>query len=186
MASIQKRGKTYQYTVSHTESGKQTIHRKGGFRTKHEAVLAAAEVETNLEKGLNTLSKRIPFSEYFKNWVELYKKQRISPVTLEHYKYSLKAINEYFSFNAIQNINRQDYQMFLNQLGEGKAKETVAKINGHIKACVQDAIEDQIIQIDFTRKTDLHWTVQAKRSSEKHLNYEEFERLVFAIRENLI
>lgn len=52
--------------------------------------------------------------------------------------------------------------MFLNWLGKNKAKETVSKINGHVKACVKDAIEEQIIQINFTRKTEITWTVQAK------------------------
>lgn len=185
MASIQKRGKTYQYTVSHTVLGNQKIYRKGGFRTKKEAVVAATELEANLSKGVNPSTHKISFKEYFSNWSKLYKKPRVSPVTFAHYEYSLKAICTYFQFSAIQDINRQDYQMFLNQLGEGKAKETVAKIHGHIKACVLDAIEDQVIQIDFTRKTDLHWTVQEKRSSEKHLSYKEFEKLVSAIRKNL-
>ncbi|GIN41166.1 site-specific integrase [Heyndrickxia oleronia] len=46
---------------------------------------------------------------------------------------------------------------------------------------MKDAIEDQIIQIDFTRKTELTWTVQAKRSMEKHLSYKESERLLQSI-----
>lgn len=50
---------------------------------------------------------------------------------------------------------------------------------------MQDSIEDQVIQIDFTRKTVLHWPVPAKIPSEKHLNYKEFRMLIFAIRENL-
>jgi len=37
MASIQKRGKTYQFTVSHMVNGKSKPIRKGGFRTKKEA-----------------------------------------------------------------------------------------------------------------------------------------------------
>lgn len=45
MASIQKRGKTYQFTVSHMVNGKSKPIRKGGFRTKKEAQIAAAEIE---------------------------------------------------------------------------------------------------------------------------------------------
>lgn len=51
-------------------------------------------------------------------------------------------IKEYFSTKAIQDIKRQDYQKFLNWLGSNKAKETVAKVHGHIKSCVKDAMED--------------------------------------------
>ncbi|NYV68154.1 site-specific integrase [Bacillus sp. Gen3] len=185
MASIVKRGKTYQYTVSRTINGKYSPIRKGGFRTKKEAQIAAAEVEAQLAKGLMPVLKKVPLDEYFENWITLYKEPKVSRVTLEHYKYSLKAVKDYFYDKPIQDIKRQDYQMFLNWLGNGKAKETVAKINGHIKSCVKDAIEDQIIQIDFTRKTELTWTVQAKKSTEKHLSFEESERLLQSIWNNL-
>ena len=185
MASIQKRGKTYQYTVSHTVNGKTKLYRKGGFRTKKEAQIVAAEVEAKLAKGIIPTLQKIPFNEYFKNWIKLYKKPRVSSVTLQHYKYSLKYLERYFQNKVIQDISRQDYQLFLNWLGEGKAKETVAKINGHIKACVKDAIEDQIIHTDFTRKTELVWTVEAKRATDKHLNFEESKMLINSIWENI-
>lgn len=185
MASIQKRGKTYQYTVSHSIGGENKLIRKGGFRTKQEAKIAAAEVEAQLGKGIIPVNKKTALNSYFESWINIYKKPRISAVTLEHYKYSLQAVNKFFKNKPIQDIRRQDYQMFLNWLGEGKAKETVAKINGHIKACVKDAIEDQLIQIDFTRKTELNWTVQPKRSSEKHLNYVESAKLIQSIWNNL-
>lgn len=181
MASITKRGNTYQYTVSRMINGESKPIRKGGFRTKKEAQVAAAEIETSLAKGLIPVLKKIPFDEYFENWIKLYKEPKISRVTLEHYMYSLKSVKDYFQHKPIQDIRRQDYQLFLNCLGKNKAKETVAKINGHIKACVKDAIEDQIIPIDFTRKTELTWTIQAKKSKEKHLSYHEGERLLKCI-----
>lgn len=176
MASIQKRGKTYQYTVSHIVNGKQKPIRKGGFRTKKEAQIAAAEVEAQLAKGLNPVMNKIPFDEYFEKWIGLYKAPKISSTTLKHYEYSLSAVKEYFPNTPIQNIIRHDYQKFLNWFGTDKAKETVAKVHGHIKSCVKDAMEEQLIQIDFTRKTQPTWTVQEK-SVEKHLNYHESERL---------
>ncbi|WP_343073148.1 Arm DNA-binding domain-containing protein [Salicibibacter cibarius] len=49
MASFQKRGKTWQYTIS----AKPKPIRKSGFRTKKEAQAAAAEVETEMRKGLH-------------------------------------------------------------------------------------------------------------------------------------
>ncbi|QDP39451.1 hypothetical protein FN924_04225 [Radiobacillus deserti] len=61
MASIQKRGNTYQYTVSRMENGKSKPIRKGGFRTKKEARLAAAEVELKLGKGTLPYLKPAPF-----------------------------------------------------------------------------------------------------------------------------
>jgi hypothetical protein len=73
MASIQKRGKTYQFTVSHMVNGVSKLIRKGGFKTKKEAQIAAAEIEANLAKGILPHLKQMPFDEYFEKWMTLYK-----------------------------------------------------------------------------------------------------------------
>ncbi len=161
--------------------GKSHPIRKGGFNTKKEAQIIAAEIEANLAKGIGATLKKIPFNEYFAGWIELYKKNKVSATTFEHYRYSVKAIETYFLNTTIQDIKRHDYQNFLNSLGKNKAKETVAKINGHIKACVKDAIEDQLIHIDFTRKATLIWENDSKTVEEKHLNFDESQKLFKAL-----
>lgn len=180
MASIQKRGKTYQFTVSHMVNGVSKLIRKGGFKTKKEAQIAAAEIEAQLSKGILPHLKPMPFDEYFEKWVNLYK-SNLTKTTKLHYDYTSKAIKEYFGGRPLQEIKRHDYQLFLNKFGADKARETVEKVNTHIRGCVQDAIEEQIIQNDFTRKAVLTWTNPAKKPEEKHLNYLETKRLRQAI-----
>ena len=63
MASFNKRGKTWQYQVSRMVNGKQKPIRKGGFRTKKEAEVAAMEVESSLRKGIAPSLKPQPFNE---------------------------------------------------------------------------------------------------------------------------
>ncbi|WP_200411756.1 tyrosine-type recombinase/integrase [Virgibacillus salexigens] len=172
MLSFQKRGKTWQYTIS----AKPKPIRKSGFRTKKEAQVAAAEMENKLNKGHPTQLKSIPFSEYFENWIGLYK-TNISETTLRHYQYSLTAVKRYFDNTPIQNITRQEYQKFINFFGGTRAKETVEKLNSHCRACVKDAVEDRLIPFDFTRKVNLTWTVKAKKREEKHLSYEDSKKL---------
>lgn len=169
MASIQKRGKTYQYTISRMVDGKQQPIRKGGFHTKKEAIIAASEMEANLNKGVIAHLKPASFDEYFNNWVKLYK-SNLAKATLKHYNYTYDRIKEFFNSTPLQ-ISTQDYQEFLNQLGANRSKETVEKVNGHIRACVLDAVDEQIIPRDFTRKGILKYTVNAKEESEKYLNY---------------
>ncbi|MBS4221861.1 tyrosine-type recombinase/integrase [Lederbergia citrea] len=187
MASIRKRvGKrrtSYEYTVSNMVNGESKPIKKGGFRTKKEAEIAAAEVEVQLAKGLApaTAARKIPFEQYFKEWIDIYKQPTVSPTTLNHYEYSLKAVKEHFSGIPIQSIKRPEYQKFLNWFGANKAKETVDKVHRHIRSCIQDAMEEQIIQIDFTRKTTPTWNVPAKKSIDKHLNFDESEQLLKAL-----
>ncbi|WP_099157570.1 tyrosine-type recombinase/integrase [Virgibacillus ndiopensis] len=183
---VGKKGTSYEFTVSNTVNGESKHIRKGGFRTKTEAKVAAAEMEAQLAKGMHPVIKKQPFDSYFKDWIELYKAPIVSPTTMKHYEYSLSAIIEYFSDTPIQNIKRHDYQKFLNWFGSNKAKETVAKVHGHIKSCVKDAIEEQLIQFDFTRKTTPTWTVPAKKSVEKHLNYEESRQLLQSIQRKAV
>ncbi|APA01879.1 MULTISPECIES: tyrosine-type recombinase/integrase [Bacillus] len=173
MASFLKRGKTWQYCVS----AKPKPIRKGGFTTKKEAMIAAAEVEAKLSKGIAPgVDITTPFDEYFERWVKLYR-SRLKGPTLSHYAYTLQEIRKYFGSMPIQKIKRHDYQEFLNNYGATKGQESVEKLHSHIKACVEDAIEEGIIKINFTRKAVKTWTVPAKKDEEKYLNYSDSIRL---------
>lgn len=101
MASFQKRGKTWQYTVSN----KGKLIRKGGFKTKREAQIAASEVEAELRKGVIPNLKPVPFTEYMEKWIKTFKTD-IAQNTLERYKTSLKTVQEYFGDKAIQEIKK--------------------------------------------------------------------------------
>ncbi|WP_306980238.1 Arm DNA-binding domain-containing protein [Alkalicoccobacillus murimartini] len=47
--------------------------RKGGFRTKKEALSAAAEIETQLRRGINPHLTLEPFDNYFESWYITYR-----------------------------------------------------------------------------------------------------------------
>lgn len=176
MASFTKRGKTWTYIVSRYTDGKYDPIRKGGFRTKKEAQVAAAEVEANLSKGIVPHLKPEPFNEYFKSWLELYK-TNIGKNTRERYINTLNTIDDEFGGKPIQDIKRKEYQQFLNEYGKTRSKETVRKLNTHIRACVKDAIDEGIISKDFTRKAVITG-LAPKKASEKHINYDESKLLL--------
>ncbi len=94
------------------------------------------------------------------------------------YYITLGEISESFAGRYINDITKREYQEFLNEFGATHAKETVRKLNTHIRACVQEAIEEGIIQFDFTRKAKLTGSVESKRPEEKHLNYVESQKLL--------
>lgn len=179
MASFIKRGKTWQFTVSRMVNGESKPIRKGGFATKKEAQVAAAEIESKLNKGINPIIKLEPFDIYFKNWVELYK-SNVAKATKVHYENTQKIVEEYFGSTPLQHIKKSDYQAFLNKYGKGKARETVKKVNAHIRACVREAVDEGIIQIDFTRKVTITGD-DGKKENEKHINYFDSKRLSKAL-----
>lgn len=180
MVSFQKRGKTWQYTISRVVNGKQKPIRKGGFATKKEAQIAAAEVEAKLRKGIIPHLTPEPFDKYFEEWLELYKTD-VAGNTRARYLNTLKTIREHFAGVPIQNITKRMYQKFLNEYGKTRTKDTVRKLNTHIRACVKDAIDEGIISVDFTRGAVISGAVPSKKAHEKHLNYFEAKRLMKAL-----
>lgn len=176
MAAINKRGKSWQYTISRYTNGKYDPIRKGGFRTKREAKIAADEVEHKLNTGQRINNEPIPFAKYFKDWFTLYKAD-VAKQTFSHYEDTLRYIKEYFGEERpIQKITRDEYQGFLNEHGGKYSKENTSKVHGHIKAAVEHAVEDEIIRINFTNKVKV--TGQAtKGKNEKYLEFEESEML---------
>ncbi|EPY07458.1 integrase (phage-related protein) [Paenibacillus alvei TS-15] len=183
MASFTKRGKTWQYTVSHMVNGKSKPIRKGGFATKKEAQVAAAEVETELSKGIVPQLKLVPFAEYFEAWVKLYKKG-VANNTYQRYLNTLQTLQEHFPGEPIQNITKRQYQKFLNGYGETRAKESTRKLNSQIRACVKDAVDEGVIRTDFTRGIVLTGKA-SKRPEEKHLSYFDSRRLLKELCNNL-
>lgn len=152
-------------------NGKSKPIRKGGFKTKKEAQVAAAEIETDLRKGFLPILTPIPFVEYFETWINLYKKD-IAESTLNSYNHSLKVVSEYFEDKTIQEITRNSYQDFLNEYGKNRTKMTTIKLNNQIRACVKDAVDDGYIRIDFTRNIVVTGN-KGKRPDEKYLDYKE-------------
>lgn len=175
MATFQKRGKTWQYTISRYVEGKYKPIRKGGYRTKGEAKVAADEIEYKLSKGQRIQNEPIPLVIYFEDWYMLYKTD-ITKQTLNHYKDTLRYIKEHFLDKPIQNIIRNDYQKFLNDYGEKYSKEVMDKVHGHIKAAVDHAVEDEVIRINFANKVKVTGK-PPKNREEKYLEFEESEKL---------
>lgn len=85
MAYIRKRGKGWQYTVNYINplTGERKPIAKGGFKTKKEAQLAAAELERQLAQGTYIKESLITFDEFSKEFIERYQatgKVKISTV----------------------------------------------------------------------------------------------------------
>lgn len=184
MASFQKRGKTWQYTISRMVNGKSSPIRKGGFNTKKEAAVAAAEVEANLQKGIIPHLRPEPFDDYFEEWLNLYK-TNIANNTLERYRNTLQTIRAHFGGIPIQNITKRAYQAFLNDYALTHARASTKKLNTHIRACIKDAIDEGLIHTDFTRKVSISGALPSKKPEDKYLNYFDSKRLMREIRKRL-
>ena len=164
------------------ENGKYKPIRKGGFRTKKEAAVAAAQIEANLVQGV-FIKKDIAFAQYFLEWFQTYKKD-VSEITLNSYKSAYNKILNHFKDTPLQKVTKRDYQNFLNELGEATAKETNKKLNGYIRTCIKEAIDEELIKKDFTQNVTVTGA-SGKKSSEKFIDYTSSQLLLKDLHDNI-
>lgn len=177
MASITKRGKTWQYSISRYIDGKPKHLRKGGFPTRKACTEAANLVADELRRGLTIKHTNIPLAVYFGEWLEIYHSHQ-HRTTYERYQNTHMNLVKYFGDKPLQSISKREYQRFLNEYSKGKSRATVRKLNTHVRDCIQEAIDEGYIRVDFTRKADLKIGRPAKRSEEKHISFQDSERLL--------
>lgn len=91
----------------------------------------------------------------------------------------------YFRDQPIQHINKRSYQAFLNEYGLTHARDTTAKLNTHVRACVKDAIDEDIIRTDFTQNAVITGNDETVRPAEKHLSYKESQLLMSEVYKRL-
>ena len=97
MASYRKRSNGWEYRINfYDATGKRKPKSKGGFRTKSEAIKAAAEMELKLQDAL-TVDEEITLHNYFKQWCEVYKRPSVSEVTFEAYINTQRKIKLFFN-----------------------------------------------------------------------------------------
>jgi integrase len=65
----------------------------------------------------------------------------------------------------------------MNDYMKTRSTLTCEKTNGIIRSCVQDAIDDQIIYSDFTRKVKISGTSKRKKSK-KYLSISDFQKVI--------
>ena len=182
MARYVKRGKTWQYEISNGAQGKI---RKGGFRTKNEAVAVASEIESKLKKGFYYSAKDGLLADYFLDWIEIYKKDKTSDATYFKYLNTHKNIQKYFSDCTLKSLNRISYQSYLNEFAKTHADTTVRQTNQHIRSSISLLIDEGVIQSDFTKGAIVKGKKPTQSESDKFLEFEEFQKLLVKIKEDI-
>lgn len=73
----------------------------------------------------------------------------------------------------------------MNEYSLTHTKESTRKLNSHIRASVKDAVDEEIIKVDFTRDAVISGNAPTKRPEEKHLKYFESKRLLIGVYKRL-
>jgi len=152
------------------------------FPNKKEAELAAAELEKKLHVGYDISSGDQYFSDYMKNWFEIYKKGKYTKGHEHNIELSVRLVEKYFPGVRMKDLNRDMYQKFINEISKNYATATVRKRHTYIKSCLKDAIQDGVIVKDPTYRVTIKGHKEEKAEELKYLNFEEAKMLITEIK----
>ena len=107
------------------------------------------------------------FSEYYDNWIKLYKEGAVRDVTLQKYKSVLSHIQNLAPDLNVSDVTRQSYQRLLNDYAKTHEKQTVTDFHHMVKPCLLDALDEGILLRDPTRRV----TVKGKPAGQKKIKY---------------
>lgn len=117
------------------------------------------------------------FHKYYKEWIELYKKDAVRHATLIKYELAHKHVKEFCPDLHLHQIDRKNYQLLLNKFAENHERETTLDFHHHLKPCLVDAYEDGIIRINPTRKAIIKGN-QKRKKKKKFLNMDKLQALL--------
>lgn len=129
------------------------------------------------------MTTTITLADYFYQWMETFKKPAISPVTYVKYQNTHSHIQKYFGNVQLNDLTRHSYQRTINAFARTHAKRTTAGFHKQIRASILDALEENILTSDFTRKAII--TGREKKSGKVMFHsYSEWQILIQHTGEN--
>lgn len=117
------------------------------------------------------------FSDYFNQWVKVYKVGAIREVTLSKYKMTLSWIKRLVPDLRLVDLNRTTYQHIINQYALYHERQTTMDFHHHLKGAILDAVDDGLVDRDPTRKAIIKGKTPRDKKP-KYLNQFELHTLV--------
>lgn len=116
---------------------------------------------------LNEIKTTDLFSDYYSQWVKVYKQGAIRKVTLDKYLMTQKWIGVLAPDLKLCDINRNTYQQIINEYAEYHEKQTTMDFHHQIKGAILDAVDEGLIDRDPTRKV----IIKGKTPTAKKIKY---------------
>lgn len=130
---------------------------------------------------LNDIEEMQLFSDYYKNWIDIYKKGAIRKATMDKYLQTQKWVEKLVPNLKISEINRSTYQELLNNYAEFHEKQTTLDFHHQIKGAILDAVDEGLIERDPTRKAIIKGKVPREKKI-KYLNQFQLHTLICSLR----
>jgi integrase len=149
LASFRKRSEKWEYRIKYTDpaTGKIKEKTKGGFKTKKEAQIEAAEVEKQVYLGQHNIiqSKEILVKEWLNQWLEVYGVQCEKSTFKTRKFFTENHLNASLGHYKLNQLTKIDYQKFINNLLQTYARKTVQTIHSIFCTAINKAVDLEMI-----------------------------------------
>lgn len=126
---------------------------------------------------LEDVNQETLFHEYYKQWIDVYKRGAIRDATMAKYLMTHKWVEKLVPNLKISELNRNVYQQLLNDYAKEHEKQTTLDFHHQLKGAVLDAVDEGLLVRDPTRKAIIKGkTPRAKKI--KYLNQFELHILI--------
>lgn len=123
------------------------------------------------------MTQKVKLHEYFFQWIQLYKKGAVRTVTYQKYEMTHRQLVKLAPHLYLTDITRLTYQQLLNDYAQTHERQTVMDFHRHVKSALMDALEDNLISRDPTRKATIKG-IQQRQHKVKFLNQHEIQSLL--------
>ena len=126
---------------------------------------------------LNDMNSTELFCEYYKQWIEVYKRDAIREATLAKYQMTHKWVEKLVPELKVSELTRNAYQQLLNDYAKEHERQTTLDFHHQLKGAILDAVDEGLIERDPTRKAIIKGkTPRVKKI--KYLNQFELHTLI--------
>ena len=117
------------------------------------------------------------FTEYYSNWVKIYKEGAVRAITLEKYHLTENWLKKLVPELKVGDLDRIEYQKLINSYAEEHERQTTMDFHHQLKAAVMDALDDGLIDKDPTRKVIIKGKIPSTKKV-KYLSRYELQKLL--------
>lgn len=117
------------------------------------------------------------FSDYYKQWISVYKEGAIRSITMNKYNMAYQWIVKLAPDLLLKNLDRNTYQKLLNDYAKKHERQTTMDFHHHLKCAILDAVDEGLISRDPTRKAIIKGK-QPREKKPKFLNQYELHKLI--------
>ncbi|KRM60849.1 integrase [Paucilactobacillus vaccinostercus DSM 20634] len=126
---------------------------------------------------VSNMTQDVKLHQYFYQWMQLYKLDAVRPVTYRKYEMTHRQLVKLAPDLYMRELSRLTYQQLLNDYASNHERQTVMDFHRHVKSALIDALEEDLIDRDPTRKAIIKG-VQQRKHKTKFLNQHETQALL--------